>query len=98
MLQALLGQAQLDSDTAVSLREGFLKEQRERGVAGLRELLAHDLELVVDERTLDHLVDLLPGPLYYRVLVFGAATAQELVDSTAHLALTLARESSSASP
>ncbi|MFD0002305.1 TetR/AcrR family transcriptional regulator [Streptomyces sp. NPDC127178] len=98
VLQALLGQAQLESDTAVSLREGFLKEQRERDVTGLRELLAHDHELVVDERTLDHLVDLLLGPLYYRVLVFGAAIDQELVDTTARLVLTLARESSSASP
>ncbi|MFF5480147.1 TetR/AcrR family transcriptional regulator [Streptomyces sp. NPDC012935] len=98
VLQALLGQAQLESDTAVSLREGFLKEQRERDVSGLRELLARDHELVVDERTLDHLVDLLLGPLYYRVLVFGAAIDQELVDSTARLVLTLARESSSASP
>ncbi|WUO00371.1 TetR/AcrR family transcriptional regulator [Streptomyces sp. NBC_00299] len=98
VLQALLGQAQLESDTAVSLREGFLKEQRERDVTGLRELLAHDHEPVVDERTLDHLVDLLLGPLYYRVLVFGAAIDQELVDTTARLVLTLARESSSASP
>ncbi|MGI5378949.1 TetR/AcrR family transcriptional regulator [Streptomyces sp. CA-251387] len=94
VLQALLGHAQLESDTAASLREGFLKEQRERDAAGLRDLLARDLDLIVDDRTLDHLVDLLLGPLYYRVLVFGAPIDKELVDSTTRLVLTFAREAS----
>ncbi|MER7402759.1 TetR/AcrR family transcriptional regulator [Streptomyces sp. NPDC000070] len=94
VLQALLGHAQLESDTAASLREGFLKEQRERDAAGLRDLLARDLDLTVDDRTLDHLVDLLLGPLYYRVLVFGAPIDKELVDSTTRLVLTFAREAS----
>ncbi|SDP69172.1 transcriptional regulator, TetR family [Streptomyces sp. cf386] len=94
VLQALLGHAQLESDTATSLRDGFLKEQRERDAAGLRELLARDLDLTVDDRTLDHLVDLLLGPLYYRALVFGAPIDKELVDSTARIVLALARESS----
>jgi AcrR family transcriptional regulator len=94
VLQALLGHAQLDDDTAASLRAGFLREQRDRDVAGLRDLLARDQDLAVDERTLDHLVDLLLGPLYYRVLVFGAPIDRELVDSTTRLVLTIARESS----
>ncbi|MFE9022900.1 TetR/AcrR family transcriptional regulator [Streptomyces sp. NPDC007808] len=96
VLQALLGQAQLDSETAASLREGFLKEQRERDVAGLRELLGRD-DITVDDRTLDHLVDVLLGPLYYRVLVFGAPSDKELLDSTTRLVVALARESSSTS-
>ncbi|KUM76274.1 hypothetical protein AQI70_15060 [Streptomyces curacoi] len=94
VLQALLGHAQLESDTAAALRAGFLKEQRERDVAGLRDLLARDLERAVDDRTLGHLADLLLGPLYYRVLVFGAPIDEELVDSTTRLVLTLAREAS----
>lgn len=94
VLQALLGHAQLESETAAALREGFLKEQRERDVAGLRELLARDHEITVDDRTVDHLVDLLLGPLYYRVLVFGTPIDKALVDSTTRLALTVAREPS----
>ncbi|MDC0770962.1 TetR/AcrR family transcriptional regulator [Streptomyces sp. HD] len=94
VLQALLGHAQLESDTAASLRDGFLKEQRERDMTGLRELLARDHGTTVDDRTLDHLVDLLLGPLYYRVLVAGTPIDRELVDSTARLVLALAREPS----
>ncbi|NUP19760.1 MAG: TetR/AcrR family transcriptional regulator [Streptomyces sp.] len=95
VLQALLGHAQLESGTAASLRDGFLKEQRERDMTGLRELLArdHGTTAAVDDRTLDHLVDLLLGPLYYRVLVAGAPIDRELVDSTARLVLALAQES-----
>ncbi|MGP4002454.1 TetR/AcrR family transcriptional regulator [Streptomyces sp. 8N706] len=93
VLQALLGHAQLDRDTAMSLRSGFLQEQRERDVTGLRALLARDHDLTVDDRTVDHLVDLLLGPLYYRVLVFGTPIDKELVDTTARLVFTLARES-----
>ncbi|WP_309031219.1 TetR/AcrR family transcriptional regulator [Streptomyces alfalfae] len=91
VLQALLGHAQLDDDTSASLRAGFLREQRERDVAGLRDLLA-GAETTVDDRGLDHLVDLALGPLYFRVLVFGAPIDKELVDATARLTLTLARE------
>ncbi len=94
VLQALLGHAQLESDTAAALRAGFLKEQRDRDVAGLRELLARDPELTVDDRALGHLVDLLLGPLYYRVLVPGTPIDTELVNSTARLVLALAREAS----
>jgi AcrR family transcriptional regulator len=93
VFQALLGHAQLDKDAAVSLREGFLREQRERDVAGLRSLLARDLDRTLDERTAGHLVDLLFGPLYYRVLVLGKPFDKELADITARLVLTLARES-----
>ncbi|MFC9287723.1 TetR/AcrR family transcriptional regulator [Streptomyces sp. NPDC057052] len=93
VLQALLGQAQLDGDTAASLRDGFLREQRERDKAGLRDLLGCD-GIFVDDRHLDRLVDLLLGPLYHRVLVFGAPIDKELVESTSRLVLTLAREMS----
>ncbi|WP_374991324.1 TetR/AcrR family transcriptional regulator C-terminal ligand-binding domain-containing protein [Streptomyces sp. LHD-70] len=95
VMQALLGHAQLDKDTAASLRGGFLLEQRERDVAGLRALLARTDGADVDEQTIDHLVDLLLGPLYYRVLVFGKPIDKELVATTARLVLSLARESSS---
>ncbi|MFD7320236.1 TetR/AcrR family transcriptional regulator [Streptomyces sp. NPDC059875] len=92
VLQALIGQAQLDADTAGSLRDGFLREQRERDTAGLRALLARDDDAAVDGRSVDHLVDVLLGPLYYRVLVSGKPIDKELVDATARLVLTLARE------
>ncbi|WP_435615937.1 TetR/AcrR family transcriptional regulator [Streptomyces coelicoflavus] len=91
VLQALLGHAQLNDDTAASLRAGFLREQRERDVAGLRELLVRE-ELVVDDRGVDHLVDVALGPLYFRVLVFRAPIDRELVGTTARLTLSLARE------
>ncbi|WP_217166124.1 TetR/AcrR family transcriptional regulator [Streptomyces sp. AC512_CC834] len=91
VLQALLGHAQLNDDTATSLRTGFLREQRRRDAAGLRDLLARE-EITVDDRGVDHLVDLALGPLYFRVLVFGAPIDKELVDSTARLTLALARE------
>ncbi|MEU3653591.1 TetR/AcrR family transcriptional regulator [Streptomyces sp. NPDC032161] len=93
VMQALLGHAQLDEDTAASLRDGFLREQRERDVAGLRALLARGHGLSVDDRTVDRLVDLLLGPLYYRVLVLGKPIDEELVDTTARLVVTLARDS-----
>ncbi|MEU0007959.1 TetR/AcrR family transcriptional regulator [Streptomyces sp. NPDC006314] len=92
VLQALLGHAQLDGDTAASLRAGFLREQRERDLIGLRDLLARDQGLIVDDRSLGHLVDLLLGPLYYRVLVFGSPIDKGLVDTTSRLVLALARE------
>jgi AcrR family transcriptional regulator len=94
VLLALLGHAQLDSETAASLRAGFLKEQRERDIAGLRDLLARDQDLAFDDRALDHLVDLLLGPLYYRVLVSGSPIDKELVETTSRLVLALAREPS----
>ncbi|WP_079186346.1 TetR/AcrR family transcriptional regulator [Streptomyces sp. CB01580] len=93
VMQALLGHAQLDEDTAASLRDGFLREQRERDVAGLRALLARGHDLNVDDQTVDRLVDLLLGPLYYRVLVLGKPIDEELVDTTARLVVTLARDS-----
>ncbi|MEU3220508.1 TetR/AcrR family transcriptional regulator [Streptomyces sp. NPDC006971] len=93
VMQALLGHAQLDKDTAASLRDGFLREQRERDVAGLRAFLARSHDLSVDDRTVDRLVDLLLGPLHYRVLVLGKPIDEELVDTTARLVVTLARDS-----
>lgn len=99
VMQALLGQAQLDDGTAAALRGGFLLEQRERDVAGLRALLARGHAPGVDEdrtggdeRTVGHLVDLLLSPLYYRVLVLGRPIDEELVDTTARLVITLARD------
>ncbi|MCZ9342716.1 TetR/AcrR family transcriptional regulator C-terminal ligand-binding domain-containing protein, partial [Streptomyces sp. TRM76130] len=74
-----------------SLRAGFLREQRERDTAGLRDLLARE-EITVGDRDLNHLIDLAFGPLYYRVLVFGAPIDKELVDTTARLTVALARE------
>ncbi|MER6504954.1 hypothetical protein ABT218_38095 [Streptomyces sp. NPDC001455] len=38
-------------------------------------------------------MDLLLGPLYYRVLVLGKPIDEELVDTTARLVVTLARDS-----
>lgn len=95
VLQALLGHAQLDKDAAVSLRQGFLNEQRERDAAGLRAVLERELDHMVDDRTVNQLVDLLFSPLYYRVLVFGQPIDKELTDATARLVLSLARQSAS---
>nr|WP_260859914.1 TetR-like C-terminal domain-containing protein [Streptomyces cupreus] len=99
VMQALLGHAQLDKETAASLRGGFLREQRERDIAGLGALLTRALApATVDDRLVDHLVDLLLGPLYYRVLVFGKPIDKELVNTTARLVLTLAHEFTSTEP
>lgn len=96
VMQSLLGQAQLDKETATALRDGFLRDQRERDIAGLRALLARGVDgRSLDDRTVAHLVDLLLGPLYYRVLVLGEPIDDELVQTTARLVLTLARESAS---
>ncbi|MFF9347292.1 TetR/AcrR family transcriptional regulator [Streptomyces sp. NPDC014734] len=92
VMRALLGHAQLDEETAASLRAGFLREQRERDVAGLRALLARGDGPGVDERTADRLVDLLLGPLYHRVLVCGEPVDEELVNTTARLVVTLAND------
>lgn len=93
VLQALLGQAQLDKDTATALREGFLREQREHDKAGLRALLTRaGLSAPADEKTAGNLVDVLLGPLYYRALVAGQPSDKELIDATAELVLALAVE------
>nr|WP_199563685.1 TetR/AcrR family transcriptional regulator [Streptomyces sp. AC1-42W] len=97
VLQALLGHAQLNEDTAASLRSGFLREQRERDAAGLRDLLARE-DITVADRGVDHLIDLSLGPLYFRVLVLGAPIDEELVVTTAQLTLSLARTLSAGTP
>ncbi|MEU0041942.1 MULTISPECIES: TetR/AcrR family transcriptional regulator [Streptomyces] len=95
VLQALLGHAQLDEDTAKSLRAGFLKDQRALDTAGLREVLARE-DVTVDDSGLDLLVDMMLGPLHYRALVFGSPIDKGLVDTTARVTLALARELSAA--
>ncbi|MEV6123137.1 TetR/AcrR family transcriptional regulator [Streptomyces sp. SID8352] len=94
VLLALLGHAQLDRETAASLQSRFLREQRERDVAGLRDLLARDGGPGVDDATLHRLVDLLLAPLYHRALVLGSPIDRELVDTTSRLVLGLARRPS----
>ncbi|ASU81446.1 TetR family transcriptional regulator [Nocardiopsis gilva YIM 90087] len=93
VLQALVGHAQLDEKTAAALRSGFLREQRERDIAGLRALLTRSLHVTVGDQTAGRLVDLSFGPLYYRALVFGEPIDEEVVDATARAVLMLARES-----
>ncbi|MFB8247250.1 TetR/AcrR family transcriptional regulator [Streptomyces sp. NPDC055952] len=96
VLLALLGHAQLDSETAASLRSEFLHEQRKRDMAGLRELLAREQDLVIDDRTIEHAVDVLLGPVYYRVLLFGSPVDRDLVETSSRLALDLVRRPSKA--
>ncbi|MER6250017.1 TetR/AcrR family transcriptional regulator [Streptomyces sp. NPDC001584] len=87
VLQALLGHAQLDQDAAASLREGFLLKQRARDLAGLAAIIERHTGRTPDEENLDRLADLLLGPIYYRVLVFGKPADKHLIETTAHLAL-----------
>ncbi|MGZ9932434.1 TetR/AcrR family transcriptional regulator [Streptomyces sp. NC-S4] len=89
VLQALLGHAQLDQGTAAALREGFLLKQRERDLAGLRTIIERHTGKTPDEENLARLTDLLLGPIYYRVLVFGEPADKDLIDSTARLILNL---------
>ena len=91
VLIALLGNAQLHAEAATSLREGFLREQRQRDIAGLRTTLERQLGGPVSETTTESLVDLALGPLYYRVLVLGEPADTALTETTAHRVLTLAR-------
>ncbi|WP_037864301.1 TetR/AcrR family transcriptional regulator [Streptomyces sp. NRRL S-237] len=90
VLQALLGNAQLDKDAAAALREGFLLKQRERDLAGLRTIIERHTGRTPDEDHLGHLTDLLLGPIYYRVLVFGTPPTKDLIEPAAHLTLNLA--------
>ncbi|MBH1937459.1 TetR/AcrR family transcriptional regulator [Streptomyces sp. AV19] len=92
VLRALLGHAQLDAEAAEALRSGFLREQRERDVAGLRAVLERHTGRAVDERTADRLTDVLLGPLYYRPLAFGETAGPEVTDATARLVLELAAD------
>ncbi|MET8947848.1 TetR/AcrR family transcriptional regulator [Streptomyces sp. NPDC004542] len=93
VMLSLLGHAQLDQATADALRSGFLSEQRRRDIAGLRALFGRTRDdHGIDDRTADHLVDLLLGPLYYRLLVLGKPIDEDLVNSTARFVVTLVRE------
>ncbi|GGS18613.1 putative transcriptional regulator, TetR family protein [Streptomyces nojiriensis] len=90
VLQALLGHAQLDQGAAAALREGFLLRQRERDLAGLGAIIERHTGRTPDEENLARLTDLLLGPIYYRVLVFGEPADKDLLEATAHLTLKLA--------
>ncbi|GAA2634791.1 TetR/AcrR family transcriptional regulator [Streptomyces spororaveus] len=90
VLQALLGHAQLDKEAATALRKAFLLKQRERDLAGLGAVLERHTGRTPDAETLGRLTDLLLGPLYYRVLVFGQPADEQLIESAVDLALKLA--------
>ncbi|WP_406314165.1 TetR/AcrR family transcriptional regulator [Streptosporangium sp. NBC_01639] len=90
VLQALIGHAQVDQATARALREGFLRDQRERDLRGLRIILERHTGCQADERTVDSLLNMLLGPLYYQALVFGRPIASEHLDTTARLVLDMA--------
>ncbi|GGO80569.1 TetR/AcrR family transcriptional regulator [Wenjunlia tyrosinilytica] len=98
VLQALLGHAQLDERTARRLREGFVREQRERDLAGLRAVLARHAGAELDRETgseveaatAERLLDALLGPLYHQVLVQGQVPGPEFTDAVAEWVLELA--------
>lgn len=90
VLQALLGHAQTSPATARALREGFLREQRERDRAGLRAVLERHTCRHMDDEFVDCLLDLLLGPLYYRTLVSDRAADPAMLDATARLVLDMA--------
>ncbi|GAA3466393.1 TetR/AcrR family transcriptional regulator [Nonomuraea roseola] len=90
VLLALLGHAQTNENTARALREGFLRDQRERDLAGLRAVLERHTGRPVDGRTAAGLLDVMLGPIYYQALVVGRPPAPELLDITARLVLDMA--------
>lgn len=90
VLRALIGHAQTDEATARALREGFLREQRERDLLGLRAVLERHTGRPVAQQTVDTLLSVLLGPLYYQALVHGGPPAPELLDATASHILDLA--------
>ncbi|MEU6999670.1 TetR/AcrR family transcriptional regulator [Nonomuraea sp. NPDC046570] len=90
VLQALLGHAQTNQSTAQALREGFLREQQERDLAGLRTVLERHTGRPVDRQTTDVLLNVLLGPIYYQALVVGRPPDPELLDTTARLVLDMA--------
>jgi len=92
VLQALLGQAQLDKEAARKFREGFLQEQHERDLAGLGEILRRHVGHEMGEQATAYLVDLLMGPLYYQILVFGRPVEKDLIPITARLVLDVAAQ------
>jgi len=79
VMQALIGQALHDRETAQKFREGFLFNQRKRDLAGLREVLEELDCAPKDERVLEELLDQIIGPIHYRSLVLGQRSDQELL-------------------
>ncbi|MEU4332441.1 TetR/AcrR family transcriptional regulator [Nonomuraea dietziae] len=90
VLLALLGHAQTNENTARALREGFLREQRERDLTGLRTVLERHIGRPLDEQTTTYLLDVMLGPIFYQALVVGHSPAPELLDMTARLVLDMA--------
>lgn len=90
VLRALLGHAQTNPATAQALREGFLREQRERDRAGLRAVIERHTGRPMDDQHADLLLDLLIGPLYYRALVGDRPADPVILDATARLVLDMA--------
>ncbi|MBN6056827.1 TetR/AcrR family transcriptional regulator, partial [Nonomuraea sp. RK-328] len=87
VMLALIGHAQLDPDTAAELRDGFLREQRERDLAGLGALLARHTGRPVDERLTAHLLDAALGPIFHQALVLGRPADPATLATTARLVL-----------
>jgi AcrR family transcriptional regulator len=90
VLLALLGHAQTNENTARALREGFLREQRERDLMGLRTVLERHIGRPVDEQTTADLLDVMLGPIFYQALVVGHSPTPEFLDMTARLVLDMA--------
>ncbi|NUW38752.1 TetR/AcrR family transcriptional regulator [Nonomuraea rhodomycinica] len=94
VLLALVGHAQLDPETAAKLRDGFLREQRERDLAGLGALLARHTGRPVDERLTGRLLDAALGPLFHQALVLGRPADPGTLATTARLVLDAAERES----
>ncbi|NUW32991.1 TetR/AcrR family transcriptional regulator [Nonomuraea sp. SMC257] len=87
VLLSLIGHAQLDPETAAKLRDGFLREQRERDLAGLGALLARHTGRPVDERLTGRLLDAALGPIFHQALVLGRPADPATLATTARLVL-----------
>jgi AcrR family transcriptional regulator len=78
VFRALAGQAQHDAGLAAKLRAGHLSQQRERDRLPL--LRALERGQLPPDTDLDLAVEMLVGPVYYRVLVAGEPVPGEFTD------------------
>lgn len=92
VMHSLIGQALHDLDTARRFREGFLLAQRQRDLAGLRNVLERLDCAPTGDAELAELLDRLLGPIYYRSVVLGISSSPEFLEELAHSVVGQARE------
>ncbi|MFC7533763.1 TetR/AcrR family transcriptional regulator [Actinoplanes sp. GCM10030250] len=78
LYQALVGEAQHNPDVAAALNERFIRPQAERTVARLRR--ARDQGQLAPGFDLEIAMDILSGPLYFRLLITQEPLTHEYVE------------------